>query len=385
MSTGSRPRPRRAAAATTGRPAPGEAPAATEAGAVRTCRRQRSGDSARTRGTAAATCCAAGLLAAGLLGALAAERRRRRGSTPDPEALEAEVALRVGADPDRAARLDRALRGLSATCRTGRPRCPRCSPRRRRRRDRPAARPGPPGRPCAVDPRRRGTGLAAAPRRRRRSRTLRLGHAPFPGLVCVGRDLEGRDVLVDLESVGGVVSVTGDDHVAAEVVSALAVQLATNAWTDAQQVTGHGLAPVLADLAGDRLRLVDDVEPLLAEVSRSAARPRRRRRAHRPPGPAARGGPGLPGARRPRRRRELAERLVGAHRVGLAGLRRRLRRYGPRHPLAPRGRRERHADPPAARRTRGGGTADRALRRAGRRAVRPGAHRAAPRRRAGSR
>ena len=59
-----------------------------------------------------------GLFAAALLGALAVERRRRRGRDSSADALEAEVALRVGADADRAARVDRALRGLSAACRT---------------------------------------------------------------------------------------------------------------------------------------------------------------------------------------------------------------------------------------------------------------------------
>ena len=298
-------------------PAPGEAPAATEGGRPGHAG-DRVGHLRPNPGTAAGPA-ARGLLSAGVLGALAAERRRRRGSTPDPEALEAEVALRVGADEDRAARLDRALRGLSATCRSGQTALPpvfaaavdddvidlRLAP----------GRPDAPAPWTPVDEGRvwrlhRDAGDGAGP--------SGLGHAPFPGLVCVGRDLEGRDVLVDLESVGGVVSVTGDDHVAAEVVSALAVQLATNAWTDLQQVTGHGLAPVLADLAGDRLRLVGDVEPLLAEVSRSA------------PGRAA--GDVLTGrlARRPgvvpaylalgsAPSAELAERLVGLTASGSRG------------------------------------------------------------------
>ncbi len=299
-------------------PAPGEAPAATEGGAVPDMPETGSGISAEPGGLPR-DLLLGGLLSAGVLGALAAERRRRRGSTPDPEALEAEVALRVGADEDRAARLDRALRGLSATCRAGQTALPpvfaaavdddvidlRLAP----------GRPDAPAPWTPVDEGRvwrlhRDAGDGAGP--------SGLGHAPFPGLVCVGRDLEGRDVLVDLESVGGVVSVTGDDHVAAEVVSALAVQLATNAWTDLQQVTGHGLAPVLADLAGDRLRLVGDVEPLLAEVSRSA------------PGRAA--GDVLTGrlARRPgvvpaylalgsAPSAELAERLVGLTASGSRG------------------------------------------------------------------
>lgn len=209
-----------------------------------------------------------GLLSAGVLGALAAERRRRRGAAPDPGALEAEVALRVGADGGRAAWLDQALRGLSATCRAEQTALPpvfaalvdddtidlRIAPART---DAPA--------PWTAADEGRVWRL-----RRDAGEPTERGHAPFPGLVCVGRDLDGNDLLIDLESVGGVVSVSGNDGVAAEVVSALAVQLATNAWADEQQVTGHHLSPVLADLAGDRIRLVDDLEPVLADVLRTA-------------------------------------------------------------------------------------------------------------------
>ena len=208
-----------------------------------------------------------GLLSASLLGALAAERRRRRGSAPDDEALEAEVALRVGADENRAAWLDRSLRGLGAICRTERSALPpvfavtvdddeirlRLAPSRT---DAPS--------PWTAEDDGRVWKLS-----RDAAEPTELGHAPYPGLVCVGRDTDQRDVLVDLESAGGVVSVSGDDRLAGEVVSALAVQLVTNAWADDQQVTGQDLSPVLADLAGDRLRLVEDVEPLLADVVRT--------------------------------------------------------------------------------------------------------------------
>lgn len=209
-----------------------------------------------------------GIVAAGLLGALLAERRRRRGGAPGDEALEAEVALLVGADRERAARLDRALRGLSATCRA-------------------EQRPLPPVFAVSVDD--EVVDLRLAPPRPDApapwtplddGRVWRLaadadepgelGHAPYPGLVCVGRGLDGTDVLVDLESVGGAVAVTGHATTAREVVSALAVQLATAPWTDDQRVHGHGLSEVLADLAGDRLALVDDLGPLLDRIEAAA-------------------------------------------------------------------------------------------------------------------
>lgn len=208
-----------------------------------------------------------GLFAAALLGALAAERRRRRGRDSTPDALEAEVALRVGADADRAARVDRALRGLSAACRTEQKELPSVfavtvgddtvdlslAPPRT---DAPA--------PWApVDDGRTWRLGADAPE------PTELGHAPYPGLVCLGRRLDGRDLLVDLESVGGVVAVAGPEPLSTEVVSALAVQLATSPWSDDQRVRGYRLSEVLADLAGDRLVLVDDLGPMLDELERS--------------------------------------------------------------------------------------------------------------------
>ena len=222
---------------------------------------------ARGESTLARDLTGGGIVAAGLLGALLAERRRRRSAAPDGDALEAEVALLVGADRERADRLDRALRGLSATCRV-------------------EQRALPPVFAVSVDDEtidlRLAPASADAPapwtpvddgRIWRLAAELEepaeLGHAPYPGLVCVGRGLDGTDVLVDLESVGGAVAVTGHDTTVREVVSALAVQLATAPWTDEQRVYGHGLSEVLADLAGDRLLLVDDFGPLLERLESS--------------------------------------------------------------------------------------------------------------------
>lgn len=252
-------------------PAPPAEPGASEAG-TDTAGGEQPGGGVGEQGSAEATSLSSGLLlgglfSAGLLGALTAERRRRRGSDPDGEAAETEVALRVGADHDRARWLDAALRGLGTTCRASRTALPpvyaavvdderidlRLAP----------ARPEAPAPWTAVDD----------------GRTWRLhrsdadatepGHAPFPGLVCLGRDAEGRDVLVDLESVGGVVSVSGADRLAGEVVAALAVQLVANPWADEQHVLGYHLAPVLADIAGDRLRTVEDLGAVLEEAERS--------------------------------------------------------------------------------------------------------------------
>ncbi|PZF80510.1 BTAD domain-containing putative transcriptional regulator [Jiangella anatolica] len=210
----------------------------------------------------------AGLLAAGVLAALELVRRRRRTPEPGGDEVEAEVALRIGADPDRARWLDHALRQLAAGCQE-------------------AGRPLPPVYTAVVDS--TSVELLLAPARadapepwsvldegRRwilnradvavdpelRGRVL----APYPGLVSLGRSGD-RDVLVDLEAAGGPICIDGDPEATFEVVTALAVELATNQWSDHLRVTADGLPDALGVFDPGRLRLVDGVEPLLPELA----------------------------------------------------------------------------------------------------------------------
>lgn len=210
----------------------------------------------------------AGLLAAGLLASLELIRRRRRTPEPGDDEVEAEVALRIGADPDRARWLDHALRHLAASCQE-------------------AGRPLPPVYTAVVDS--SSVELLLAPARvdapepwtvldegRRwilaradvavdpelRGRVL----APYPGLVSLGRSGD-RDVLVDLEAAGGPICIDGDPEATFEVVTALAVELATNQWSDHLRVTADGLPDALSVFDPGRLRLVDGVEPLLPELA----------------------------------------------------------------------------------------------------------------------
>jgi len=208
----------------------------------------------------------AGLLAAGLLASLELVRRRRRTGEPSDPAVEMEVALRVGADPGRARRLDRSLRQLAAACAAaGRP-LPsvyaatiddtalelRLSPA-----DTVAPAPwraAPDGRTWTLP--------ADAP-----DPGLRPGVAPFPGLVSLGRDERGADVLVDLEAAQGPVTIVGDPTAAHQVATALAAELATNGWSDALRVTGVALPAALSAVGGDRYRAVthvDEVVPVVA-------------------------------------------------------------------------------------------------------------------------
>ncbi|WP_244929754.1 bacterial transcriptional activator domain-containing protein [Nocardioides sp. W7] len=209
-----------------------------------------------------------GLLSAMLAGAAIAERRRRRGLALGDDDLEAEVTLRIGSDEERVRWLDRALRGLSATCRAERVPLPQVY----------AATVSDDAVELRVAP---PVAVAPAPwsvldggSRWRLDRDAEepaeSGHAPYPGLVCLGRDDHGTDVLLDLESVAGAVTVTGSPTVAREVVSALAVQLATAPWADDQRIWAYDLAPVLADVAGSPLLMVDDLTGHLNAWQRSS-------------------------------------------------------------------------------------------------------------------
>jgi Bacterial transcriptional activator domain len=204
----------------------------------------------------------AGLLAAGLLVAVERLRRRRRTTEPSGPAVELEVALRVGADPGRAALLDRGLRQLAESLGSV-------------GRDLPGAY------SVLVDD----TSLelrvapasaeAPAPWQAQESGSVwRLvaadldpragtGLAPFPGLVSLGRDSGGRDVLIDLEAAQGPISIVGDPRVAVEIASAIAAELATNRWSDRLRVTGIGLPDGLSALPVGRYRAVNSVGDVL--------------------------------------------------------------------------------------------------------------------------
>jgi len=207
-----------------------------------------------------------GLVGAGLLGLLLIERYRRRGRDPEAAATAAEVALRVGADPERSDALDRVMRALVRQCEA-------------------AGQPLPPLFGALVDD--EGVELLLAPaqgnppapwqdidngRRWRISGTDvptdRSGPAPFPALVCLGRDEYDRDVLVDLEAASGALSLEGDPVVAREVATSVAVQLATNPWTDMLRVTTSGLPESIEDVLGERLRVVDDIDAVIPDLER---------------------------------------------------------------------------------------------------------------------
>ncbi len=210
--------------------------------------------------TQAAGLAGAGLLAAGLLGTLLAVRRRRGDDLVlDPEAQEAEVALRVGADLERSRSVDRALRVLSAACTSRGLALPAAyaavvDGRTLQLLLAPASHQAPPGWNVDDEGRSWSVDLDAAEGLADAAGTS----APYPALVGVGRDPDGRDVLIDLDAADGPIVLAGDPGMCGEVAVALGVSLATSPWAEAVRVGVTGLSGEVRAIAPDRLHLVED-------------------------------------------------------------------------------------------------------------------------------
>jgi hypothetical protein len=94
--------------------------------------------------------------------------------------------------------------------------------------------------------------------------------APFPGLVSIGTDSGGR-VLVDLEAAHGLISVAGPPETVTAALSAMAVELATNRWSDEMRITLVGFGADLTLLAPDRITAVAGLAEALPELEARAA------------------------------------------------------------------------------------------------------------------
>ncbi|HEY9240967.1 MAG TPA: bacterial transcriptional activator domain-containing protein, partial [Streptosporangiaceae bacterium] len=92
----------------------------------------------------------------------------------------------------------------------------------------------------------------------------------FPGLVTIGTDGTGQ-VLVDLAAAQGLISVTGPAAMVTAVLSAMALELATNRWSDEMRLTLVGFGPDLADIAPDRVVAVDSLDEALPAMEARAA------------------------------------------------------------------------------------------------------------------
>jgi hypothetical protein len=227
---------------------------------------------------------AGAILAAGLLGVLVAYRRRqhrfRRPGRTIPaapsESVAAERALLAAASHDFGGVdvLDRALRSLAATV-TRDPKgalpnvitaqldeeglvlhlvCPHP--------------PGPPS-PWAADD----TGLrwsidVAEPILVATASNTALIAAPYPALVTVGHDGQGRIWLLDLQA-AGVLTVTGDRDRCLNFGRFLAAELAVNSWSAQVDVATVGLGTDVAELNPDRVHTVEQLDGAVDVANRA--------------------------------------------------------------------------------------------------------------------
>ena len=224
---------------------------------------------------------AASLLAAGVLAALSRRRREqlwrrafgRRVVAPAGEAAVAEAALRLGAHEPSARLLDTGLRYLSYALAAESKTPPTVFAAHLGEENldlwvAPADR-NPPSPWTAV-----GDGqlwrlpLAAVHRIDPEQTSDAL--APFPGLVSIGTDDTGR-VLVDLEAAHGLIAVTGPGAMVRSALSAIAVELATNRWSDRMQITLVGFGAELTMLAPRRVTAVRTLDEALPGLEARAA------------------------------------------------------------------------------------------------------------------
>ncbi|MDQ1286453.1 MAG: hypothetical protein QG622_18, partial [Actinomycetota bacterium] len=91
------------------------------------------------------------------------------------------------------------------------------------------------------------------------------GTAPYPLLVNIAAT-GGYEILIDLEAAPGLVALGGDPGVSREIATSLAVELATNSWSDGVRVTMVGFADEVSGLAPGSIRQVDTVQALLPQI-----------------------------------------------------------------------------------------------------------------------
>ncbi|MFD4504512.1 hypothetical protein [Streptomyces sp. NPDC058457] len=228
------------------------------------------------------------LLAAGLLAALGRRRRQalwqsalgavggRRGMEPPiptGDAQDVQDALLVGADPEGVRQLDRSLRALAAALTAESRSLPVVYAAWLSHGDLHLQLAQPAGKPPA--PWQLGQDqtfwtLSRADAERYEDTDAA---APYPGLVSLGTMDDSR-LLLNLEAVPGIVSLSGREADRAAVFASVAAELATNGWSDRMTITLVGFGADLTPLAPNRLRHLDDVEALF-ETMEAETRQRR--------------------------------------------------------------------------------------------------------------
>ncbi|MFI8877993.1 BTAD domain-containing putative transcriptional regulator [Streptomyces sp. NPDC055243] len=228
------------------------------------------------------------LLAAGLLGALGRRRRHalwqsamgavggRRGMeppTPTGGAAAAQDALLVGADPEGVRLLDLSLRGLAAALAEESRALPTVYAAWLSNGDLHLQLAQPAGRPPAPWQLGQDQTFWMLARTDAEQYEDVDTAAPYPGLVSLGT-LDDSRLLLNLEAVPGVVSLSGTEADRAAVFASVAAELATNGWSDRMTITLVGFGQDLTPLAPNRLRHLDDIEALI-ETMEAETRQRR--------------------------------------------------------------------------------------------------------------
>ncbi len=213
------------------------------------------------------------LLAAGMVVALS--RRRPRSSDGDP-VDDVETALRLAADVEAARFVDQTLRALSGELTAAGRSLPAVyaatlTDSAFHLHMAPAESEGPPApwrvgeipNLWCVD---RVAGTSDGPPVGIGSGVSTSTPAPYPGLATIGRDDAGATVLIDVEGAPGIISLGGDPAIAREVAVSIAVELATNLWSDDLRVCMIGFSDDLIAIAPDRLRTSASLAEVLDEV-----------------------------------------------------------------------------------------------------------------------
>ncbi|NJP81474.1 hypothetical protein HCK01_29965, partial [Streptomyces sp. AA8] len=200
---------------------------------------------------------------------------RRSGAAPTGAAANARDALMVGADPAAVRDLDRGLRSLSAVLSAASRQLPAVYAAWLTDTELHLQLAQDSGEPPA--PWREGTGTAVWSVPRSETRLPEDADedtaAPYPGLVSLGT-VDGARLLLNLEAVPGIVSLTGAAADRADVLASVAAELATNGWSDRLTLTLVGFDQDLRALAPARIRVLDDVDALV-EAMRVETRQRR--------------------------------------------------------------------------------------------------------------
>ncbi len=89
---------------------------------------------------------------------------------------------------------------------------------------------------------------------------------PYPALVTVGSNADGAIVLVDLDLAHGIASFGGVTELARDMSVSLAVELATNLWSEGVHVTMVGFGDDLSDLAPDRMTYRSSLAQALEDI-----------------------------------------------------------------------------------------------------------------------